>query len=103
MLRRDGPQWFGGTSGSARLGNLILADRFRELGGQQEFHLHDPVAVAAAIDPDILMCRRARMSVITDGEERGRTIANYGDGPVRVAVGIHVGRAMEIVRSVISA
>ncbi len=102
MHRRDGPQWFEGTSKSARLGNLILADRFRELDDSQEFHLHDPVAVAAAIGPDILTYRQARVSVVTDGEERGRTIASYGDGTVRVAVGIDVGRAVEIVRSVIS-
>ena len=98
MHRRDGPQWFDGTSKSARLGNRILADRFRELDDWQEFH---PVAVAAAIDPDVLTYRQARVSVVTDGEERGRTIASYGDGTVRVAIGIDVWRAVEIVRSVI--
>ena len=101
MHRRDGPQWFEGTSKSARLGNRILADRFRELDDWQEFHLHDPVAVAAAIDPDVLTYRQARVSVVTDGEERGRTIASYGDGTVRVAIGIDVWRAVEIVSSVI--
>ncbi len=99
MHRKDGPQWFGGESKTAELGNRILADRFRELDGFDEFHLHDPLAVAAAIEPDVLTCRTASVSVVTDGEERGRTIASYGEGPVKVAVGVDVGRAVEIVRS----
>ena len=57
-----------GTSRSAQLGNRILTDRFRELADDaREFHLHDPLAVAAAIDPDVLTCRRAQVSVVTDG------------------------------------
>ncbi|MCY4530303.1 MAG: nucleoside hydrolase, partial [Chloroflexi bacterium] len=41
MHRRDGPQWFEGDSKTAQLGNGILTDRFRELDGEDEFHLHD--------------------------------------------------------------
>ena len=102
MHRRDGPQWFGGESKSAQLGNRILADRFQELDCFDEFHLHDPLALAAAIEPDILSCRTASVSVVTDGEERGRTIARYGEGPVKVAVGVDVERAVEIVRGLVS-
>jgi purine nucleosidase len=102
MHRRDGPRWFEGTSRSAQLGNRILSDRFRELDDAQEFHLHDPLAVATAIDPDILTCRRVQVSVVTEWRERGRTVATYGDGPVNVAVGVDAGRAVEIVRSLVS-
>ena len=102
LHRRDGPQWFVGTSKSARLGNRILAGRFRERADLQEFYLHDPLAVATAIAPDVLTCRPAHVSVVTDGEERGRTLAAYGDGPVRVAVGVDADRAVETVRSFIS-
>ena len=102
MHRRGGPQWFGGTSKSADLANRILADRFRERADAQEFYLHDPLAVAAAIEPDILRYRRAQVSVVTDGNERGRTVASYGDGPVNVAVGVDVERAVEVVRTLIS-
>ena len=102
LHRRGGPQWFGGTSKSADLANRILADRFRERADAQEFYLHDPLAVAAAIEPDILRYRRAQVSVVTDGNERGRTVASYGDGPVNVAVGVDVGRAVEVVRTLIS-
>ncbi len=102
MHRNSGPQWFEGDSRSAQLGNSILVDRFRELDGEDEFHLHDPLAVAAAIEPDVLASRSAKVSVVTDGEERGRTIASYGEGSVKVAVGVDVERAVGIVRSIIS-
>ena len=102
MHRRDGPKWFEGHSKTAQLGNRILTDRFRELDGADEFHLHDPLAVAATIEPDILSCRMARVSVVTDGDERGRTIATYGEGSVKVAVGVDVERAVGIVRSLVS-
>ena len=69
---RDSPQWFEGDSKSAQLGNGILTDRFRELDGEDEFHLHDPLAVAAAIEPDVLTYSTASVSVVTDGE-RART------------------------------
>ena len=102
MHRRDGPHWFEGTSRPALLANRILADRFEERGDAQEFYLHDPLAVAAALDPDILTCRPAQVSVVTDDDERGRTIATYGEGTVRVAVGVDAGRAVAIVRSLVS-
>jgi purine nucleosidase len=100
--RRDGPRWFEGASRSALLGNRILADRFQERPDAQEFYLHDPLAMAAAIDPGILTCRPAQVSVVTDGDERGRTVARYGDGTVQVALGVDTGRAVEMVESLIS-
>lgn len=102
MHRRGGPQWFDGASRSAVLGNRILADRFRERDDLQEFYLHDPLAVVAAIDPDVLTCRQVQVSVVTEGEERGRTLATYGDGTVQVAVGVDAGRAVETVRRWVS-
>ncbi len=102
MHRDGGPLWFEGTSRSAQLGNRILANSFRERAGVQEFYLHDPLAVAAAVEPELLTYRRAQVEVVTDGDERGRTVASFGDGPVRVALGVDVGRAVEVVRTLIS-
>jgi purine nucleosidase len=102
MHRDVGPRWFESTSRSAELGNRILANSFGERADAQEFFLHDPLAVAAAIEPEILACRTARVSVVTDGEQRGRTDASYGEGPVNVAVGVNVSRALEVVRTLIS-
>jgi len=102
-LHRDGgPRWFEGTSRSAELSNRILANSFRERADVKEFYLHDPLAVAAAIEPELLMYRQAQVAAVTDGEERGRTVASYGDGPVRVALGVDAGRAVEAVRTLIS-
>ena len=102
MHRRGGPIWFEGTSKSAELGNRILAGSFQERTDAQEFHLHDPLAVAATIEPGILACRQAQVSVVTDGEQRGRTVASYGEGTVGVAVDVNVKRALEIVRTLFS-
>ena len=102
MHRRGGPTWFKGASKSAQLGNRILAASFRQRADAQEFHLHDPLAVAATVEPDVLTCRRARVSVVTDGEQRGRTVAAYGDGPVNVAVAVNVTGALEVVRTLIA-
>ena len=102
LHRRDGPHWFEGASRSVLLGNRILADRFEERADAQEFYLHDPLAVAAVVEPDILTCRPAQVSVVTDGDERGRTVARYGDGTVKVAVGVDARRAVAIVRSLVS-
>ena len=102
MHRNGGPRWFEGTSRSAELGNRILANSFRERADVQEFYLHDPLAVAAAIEPELLTYRSAQIEVVTDGEERGRTVASYGDGPVKVALGVDVGRAVEAVRTLVS-
>ena len=102
MRRDDGPRWFEGTSRSAQLGNRILASSFRERAGVQEFYLHDPLAVAAAVKPELLTYRRAQVEVVTDGEERGRTVASFRDGSVQVALGVDVGGAVEVVRTLIS-
>ena len=101
MHRADGPHWFEATSVSASLGNRILADRFRERADAEEFYLHDPLAVAAAIVPDVLTYRQAQVSVVTEGEERGRTVARYVDGTVHVALGVDVERAVAMVRGLI--
>ena len=102
LHRNGGPRWFEGASRFAQLGNRILANSFRERGDVQEFYLHDPLAVAAAIEPDLLTHRRAQVAVVTDGEQRGQTVASYGDGPVKVASAVDNGRAVEVVRALIS-
>ena len=102
-LHRDGgPRWFGGASRSADLGNRILANSFRERADAPEFYLHDPLAVAAAIEPELLTYRHAQVAVETDGEKRGRTVASFGNGTVKVALRVDVGRAVEVVRTLIS-
>ena len=101
--RGDAP-WFPGDSGSAKLANRILANWFRAHPDDDRYHLHDPLAVAAAMQPDLLTCRQAHVAVATaSNDRRGQTTALYGDGPVRVAVGVDVEGAMALMRRLLSA
>lgn len=102
LHRSDGPEWFPGGSASARLCNRIMASLLQGAEAPQVFHLHDPLALAAAIEPDALTYRQASVSVATDGEERGRTTAHFGRGTVKAAVGVDVPRALQLVRSAVS-
>lgn len=59
--------------------------------------LHDPLAVAVAVDPTLVTCLDINMKVDTEGETRGRTIGDEErlNDPVkttRVAVGVDVDR-----------
>lgn len=54
--------------------------------------LHDPLAVAVAVDPDLVDCLILPLQVDTEGPTVGRTIGRW-DGPeveTRVAVGVDV-------------
>ena len=48
------------------------------------FFLHDPLAMAVALDDSIVKTESLFVDVVTDGEERGKTIVSPG-GSVRVA------------------
>lgn len=59
--------------------------------------LHDPLAVAVAVDPSLVTCLDINMKVDTEGETRGRTIGDEErlNDPVKtakVAVGVDVER-----------
>ena len=96
-LDREGDPWASGASVSAKLANRVLANWFGTHEGL--YHLHDPLAVAAVVEPDLLRYRSARVEVETRGpQRRGKTSAVYGDGPVGVAVEVDVPRAGEWVR-----
>lgn len=62
--------------------------------------LHDPLAVAVAVDPTLVTCLDINMKVDTEGETRGRTIGDEErlNDPVkttRVAVGVDVDRFLD--------
>ncbi len=103
-LDRAGKPWAAGGSVSAKLANRVLAGWFETHPGDSLYHLHDPLAVAAVVEPDLLGYGSARMAVETeDTGRRGKTSAVYGDGPARVAVEVDAGRAGEWVRARLSA
>jgi inosine-uridine nucleoside N-ribohydrolase len=77
---------------------------FREVGrhafvtlGRDRFALHDPLAVAAAIDPQLVRCEEATVLVETGESERGRTKV-VGPGRVRVATEVDAEAALDGVR-----
>ena len=100
-LDRSGEPWGDSGSVSAKLANRVLANWFSTHTGL--YHLHDPLAVAAVVEPDLLRYRSACVEVETqDPERRGKTSAVYGEGPVRVAVEVDAVRAGELLRERLS-
>lgn len=57
-------------------------------------HLHDPLAVLAAIEPDVLAFEQCDVTVDLEGDSIGRTrLARCGSGRVRVASDVNVAAA----------
>ena len=99
---REGEPWIEGDSASAALANRLLAAWFALHPGRGPYGLHDPLAVAAAIDPTLLSCRESRISVETrSGDRFGKTTARYGPGPVRAALEVDAARAVSLIASLI--
>ncbi len=93
--------WVEGSSMSARLTDRVLRSWFkREVRGW--YDLCDPLAVAAAIEPDLLGYKQAEVRVVTDhGAELGRTVARYGGGPVKAALEVDAERAKTLIVSLL--
>ncbi len=99
---REGEPWIEGDSASASLANRLLAAWFALHPDRGPYGLHDPLAVAAAIDPGLLSCREGRVSVETrPGERFGKTTARYGPGPVRAALEVDAERAASLITGLI--
>ena len=90
ITREDLP-WTAGESRTARLGRRVLYNWFRGHPDRERYDLCDPLAIVAAVQPDMLRYKRAAVAVETDNTERlGKTTATYGKGHVRVAVDVDV-------------
>ena len=66
------------------------------------YHMHDPLAVLAAIDHSPFSYRTGKVSVVTTGEERGRTIALWETGPIRVAMDVDAQFALNTISSLLN-
>jgi purine nucleosidase len=82
------------AEGAAGLIRAILARTFQERA-RSGFFLHDALALVVALDPSIVATTDHAISVFTDGDERGRTIAGDG-GQVNVAHAVDVERFVRI-------
>ena len=66
-------------------------------GREPSTHLHDPLAVAVALDPGLVGCEDAAVTVDTaEGHEGATRIA--GPGPVKVALSVDGDRFLERLR-----
>ena len=97
FTRGESP-WVPGDTQAARLAQKVLANWFRTHPDRQRYDLCDPLAVAAAVRPGLLTYRQAQVSVETgENEQRGRTVARFGAGPVEVAVGVDAEAAKALI------
>ena len=89
--------WRVGVSTGERLAARIMEGWFEIHPEYDRYVLCDPLTVAAAIQPGLLVYRRAKVAVEESGEQKGRTCAEYDAGEVRVAVDVDVECARQLV------
>ncbi len=93
--------WIAGPSRSEQLAQKLLAGWFQAHPGGA-YHLCDPLAVAAAVQPGLLKYRQATVAVeVQEGEKLGKTTASYGNGNVRVALEVDAGAARVLMRELL--
>ena len=70
---------------SARLAGRILTNWFKRNPGKESYDLCDPLAMAVALEPDLITVTQGRIEVETNSLERlGRTSLAMGSGTVKV-------------------
>lgn len=91
--------WLSGPSKNERLAENIISNWFAIHNPGDRYNMCDPLAVVAAVRPDLLSYRQATVAVETKDQERmGRTTARYGSGSVRVATAVRADEAKELIR-----
>ncbi|MBI4337907.1 MAG: nucleoside hydrolase [Chloroflexi bacterium] len=80
------------NDGATHLLGDMMANWFRLHPEKAAYDLCDPLAMAATIEPGVLVTETRHVRVVTEGSERGRTVAVDGRGHVRVATTVDVER-----------
>lgn len=76
---------------------VLCMDAHQKFLGLDGIHLHDPAAVAAALDPTLFTWEPVRISVRTGEAERGRTLATADTtSPVAVATAVDAKRFLSL-------
>ena len=71
--------------------------------GFDGLYLHDPLALAVALDPSLVKTRKARLEVETAGAARGRVRAFWDEGaPSAVATAVEAERFLTLVKQVLT-
>ena len=89
--------WKSGTSTGEQLARRIIEGWFEIHPELDRYVLCDPLTVAATIDPELLTYRPARITVDEEGDQKGRTRADYGGTQVKVAVDVDVAGARQLI------
>jgi purine nucleosidase len=92
--------WLASLAATDQAGGLLsrIAHRSFELRQQTAFFLHDPLALAVAVDPSLIVCDLANVEVALEGDSRGRT-RPIGPGSVRIATTVDAPRFLRLFRS----
>lgn len=94
LPRRGWEQSDHATERTAQLAHMLLGRTFGERN-MTGFFLHDPLAAAVALDASLVETERRHVSVIREGDERGRTVSSAG-GNVAVATGVDAARFVRL-------
>lgn len=101
-VNREDLPWTSGLSRSEKLARAILARWFEINSNSKVYKLFDPMALVALLYPNMLAYRHAEITVETRNQDRrGETIANYGNGEIRVANDVHVTESIEKIRDLL--
>ncbi len=86
-------QWEGIGEGASVTAELLrqIAERTFTERGMDGFYLHDPLAVAVALDPSLVSTEPMAIEVAFDDDQRGKTTP-VGRGAVSVATAVDTGR-----------
>ncbi|MCC6791525.1 MAG: nucleoside hydrolase [Thermomicrobiales bacterium] len=85
------------SSAAAQLAHRIYRSSFTK-HGKRSGYLHDPLAVAIAMDRSLAAYERGAVQVTLDGVERGRTRLAAGEPSVNVAMTVDVERFSRLFR-----
>ena len=98
VTKNDMP-WPNVSTKIADLARRLIASGLNMPSLKGVYHLHDPLAIVAIIEPGLLQYKELSIGILVDGPERGRTI-KIGEGrPVNVAIDVDVLSAKELIRS----
>ncbi len=97
FFTREG-DWQADESPSERLAVRLIKGWFDIHPDRDHFDLCDPLAIAAVLDPSLIQYRKAAVHAIEEGEQKGRTIADYNSGDINVALGVQAHRATQLIR-----
>ena len=101
-VARDETGWLRGENKSEALATEILSGWFAIHSGSDSYNLSDPLAVVAAVQPDLMLYKHASVQVEVENDERiGKTTASYSEGNVRVAVSVRAREAKELIRTLL--